>query len=125
MRVVIADSDLRAGRKLAESVDRILPTADVLLYDDSHSALEGIASHRPDVVFVGPQVGATTGPELVAQVCRGSVDPPTVVGVVATPDADASVRYVDAGARLVVAAPVDDLSVRSALRQQAGGIPGS
>ncbi|MDQ1694786.1 MAG: hypothetical protein QOJ03_139 [Frankiaceae bacterium] len=124
MRIVITDKVLREGRQLAASIERLLPDADVLLYDDSHEALVGIAEHRPDVVFVAPTVGALAGPEFVSQVVDVHGLDATVVGVVDEPDADWSQRYVAAGAHVVVQRPVDELGLRVAMRQRAGGIPG-
>jgi AmiR/NasT family two-component response regulator len=124
MRVAITDSDLRAGRALAAAVERLVPTADILLYDDAPAALEGIGALHPDVVFVAPAIGSVTGPELVAQVNRLDDVEATVVGIVDGPDAGWSTRYVEAGAGVVVSRPVDDLGIRAALRQRAGGIPG-
>lgn len=121
MRVVIADSDVKSGRKLAASVEQMLPKADVLLYTDPAEAIAGIVEHEPDVAFIGAQVGGTAGPELLAQ-AREASDDPKYVGIVATPDADASLRWVAAGAKLVVAQPVDRLAIRAALRSTAGGI---
>ena len=124
MRVVITDSDLPAGRELAAAVERLVPTADVLLYGDAAEALDGVGANRPDVVFVAPTVGDVTGPDLVGRVSGIANLDATIVGIVETPDADASTRYVEAGAGVVVSRPVDDLGVRTALRQRAGGIPG-
>lgn len=121
MRVVIVDPDLKAGRRLAASVEQMVPTADVLLYADSAEALSGIVEHAPDVTFVAPQVGAIGGPQFVEQ-ALGATTKPKYVGIVDSPDADASVRWVAAGARLVVARPVDNLGIRTALRATAGGI---
>jgi AmiR/NasT family two-component response regulator len=123
MRIVITDKALRQGRQLAGAIERMLPNADVLLYDESHEALAGIAEHRPDVVFVAPAVGAVEGPEFVAQVCALQSLDATVVGLVDAPDADWSQRYVEAGADLVVQRPVDDVGLRVAMRQRAGGVP--
>ena len=47
MRVVIVDPDLKAGRKLAASVEKMLPSADVLLYAEPQDALNGIETHSP------------------------------------------------------------------------------
>jgi len=44
------------------------------------------------------------------------------VGTIDKPDADASVAWINAGATLVVARPVDSLGIRTALRGVAGGI---
>ena len=123
MRVVIVDSDLKAGRKLAASVEELVPTADVLLYADPQEALTGITSHEPDVAFVGMSVNGTAGPEFVAQ-ARAANDAPKYVGVVDTPGPDASIAWISAGAKLVVARPVDRLGIRSALRHTGGGIDG-
>jgi hypothetical protein len=124
MRVVITDSDLKAGRRLAAAVERLVPAADVLLYGDAPEALDGIGAHRPDVVFVAPSVGTVAGPDLVAQVTRLDGIDATVVGMADAPDPAWSTRYVEAGAGVVVSRPVDDLGIRTALRQRAGGIPG-
>jgi hypothetical protein len=124
MRVVITDSDPKAGRELAATVERLVPTADVLLYGDATEALDGIGANRPDVVFVAPTVGAVAGPDLVGRVAGLDGLDATVVGIVDSPDPDSSTRYVEAGAGVVVSRPVDELGVRTALRQRAGGIPG-
>ena len=121
MRVVIVDSDLKAGRKLAASVERMLPSADVLLYAESQEALTGIQTHSPDVTFVAPDVRGVPGPEFLAD-ARKRTDEPKYVGLVDKPDAEASVAWIDAGATLVVARPVDALGIRTALRGVAGGI---
>jgi len=118
MRVVIADSDLRAGREIAVTVERVLSTADVLLYDNAEAALAGIATHDPDVVFVAPSLG----PEFVRQ-AHGANPEPKYVGIVPAPDPEWSTRYVDAGAYLVVALPVEVFDVQMALRHRAGGVP--
>lgn len=118
MRVVIVDSDLRNGRGTAATVEQVLSTADVLLYDDTEAALAGITTHQPDVVFVAPGLG----PEFVRQAHEVN-RAPKYVGVVATADAEWSTRYVDAGARLVVESPVDVFDVQMALRHRAGGVP--
>jgi DNA-binding NarL/FixJ family response regulator len=123
MRVVIADTDLRSGRRLAASIERLSPMADVLLYDDGDGAAAGVREHRPDVVFVAPTVGALPGPVLTARLAADP-DHPSIVGIVDEPDAGWSERYVAAGASLVVSRPVDDLAVRTALRQHAEGIRG-
>src|SRR3954451_24196804 len=102
MRVVITDSDLKAGRELAAAVERIAPTADVLLYSDAPEALDGIGANRPDVVFVAPSVGAVAGPDLVSQVNGLDGLDATVVGIVDAPDPGWSTRYVAAGAGVVV-----------------------
>jgi CheY-like chemotaxis protein len=124
MRVVITDPDLRAGRRLAADVERLLPSADVLLYADVEAAVEGVCAHRPDVVFVAPQVGGTSGPDLVARLAAIDALDATLVGIADPPGPDLSMQYVAAGAGLVVARPVDDLALRTAMRQRAGGIPG-
>ena len=121
MRVVIVDQDLKAGRKLAASVEQMVPTADVLLYSNPKEALNGIEAHEPDVAFVAAQVDGTAGPDFVAQ-ARSVDDKLKYVGIVEAPDADASVRWIAAGAKLVVARPVDSLGIRTALRHAAGGI---
>lgn len=121
MRVVIVDSDLKAGRRLAASVERMLPSADVLLYAESQEALVGIETHCPDVTFVAPDVRGVAGPAFLAD-ARKRTDEPKYVGLVDKPDADASVAWIDAGATLVVARPVDALGIRTALRGVAGGI---
>ena len=118
MRVVIVDSDLRSGRAIATTVEGVLATADVLLYGDADTALAGITSHAPDVVFVGPSLG----PDFVRRAHDVS-SAPKYVGVVAAPDAEWSTRYVDAGAHLVVATPVEAFDVQMALRHRAGGVP--
>jgi DNA-binding NtrC family response regulator len=121
MRVVIVDEDLRAGRTLAAAVEQMLPTVDVLLYAQPQEALTGIESHRPDVTFVAPTVNGLAGPEFLQQ-ARAVNDDQKYVGIVDTPDADASVAWISAGAKLVVARPVDALGIRTALRHVAGGI---
>jgi DNA-binding response OmpR family regulator len=124
MRVVITDSDVRAGRQLAACLDRMHPQADVLLYTDDTTALEGISQHKPDVVFVAPAVGTVDGPQFVSRLTGDREPDATIVGIVDTPDAEWSTRYVDAGATVVVSRPVDELGIRVALRQRADGIPG-
>lgn len=119
MRVVIVDPDLKSGRGTAATVEQVLATADVLLYDEPGAALSGIAAHAPDVVFVAPSVG----PSFVRQARDVSAEP-KYVGVVPSPDPQWSTRYADAGAHLVVAAPVDAFAVQMALRHRAGGVPG-
>jgi len=121
MRVVIVDPDLKAGRKLAASVEKMLPSVDVLLYGESQEALTGIENHSPDVTFVAPQVNGVSGPDFLAK-ARLKSDEPKYVGMVDQPDADASVAWISAGATLVVARPVDSLGIRTALRSVAGGI---
>ena len=121
MRVVIVDQDLKAGRSLAAAVEQMLPTVDVLLYAQPQEALTGIETHGPDVTFVAPTVNGVSGPEFLAM-ARAVSEAPKYVGMVDRPDADASVAWVDAGAKLVVARPVDDLGIRTALRHVAGGI---
>ena len=121
MRVVIVDQDLKAGRKLAAAVEQMLPTADVLLYAQPQEALTGIETHSPDVTFVGPAVNGLSGPEFLQQ-ARAVSDEPKYVGMVDTPDADASIAWIGAGAKLVVARPVDSLGIRTALRHAGAGI---
>ena len=121
MRVVIVDQDLKAGRTLAAAVEQMLPTVDVLLYAQPQEALTGIEAHAPDVTFVAPTVNGLSGPEFLAE-ARMVSDEPKYVGMVDAPDADASVAWVSAGAKLVVARPVDPLGIRAALRHVAGGI---
>ena len=121
MRVVIVDSDLKAGRKLAASVEKMLPNADVLLYAESQEALTGIETHSPDVTFVAPHVNGVNGPDFLAK-ARTKTDEPKYVGMVDVPDADASIAWISAGATLVVARPVDSLGIRTALRGVGGGI---
>ena len=121
MRVAIVDPDLKAGRRLAASVEKLAPDADVLLYGQTQDALTGLVAHSPDVTFVAPSVGAVDGPAFLAQV-REVTDTPKWVGMVDDPDPDASVRWVEAGAHLVVARPVDALGLRNALRHSAGGL---
>src|SRR5436305_14102486 len=105
MRVVIVDPDLKAGRKLAASVEKMLPSADVLLYAKSQEALTGIEAHSPDVTFVAPDVDGVTGPEFLVT-ARRKTDDPKYVGIVDKPDADASIAWISAGATLVVASSV-------------------
>jgi len=126
MRVVIVDQDLKAGRTLAAAVEQMLPTVDVLLYAQPQEALTGIETHAPDVTFVAPTVNGVTGPEFLAK-ARAVTDGPArkgtkYVGMVDSPDADASIAWISAGAKLVVARPVDALGIRAALRHAAGGI---
>jgi DNA-binding response OmpR family regulator len=121
MRVVIVDSDLKAGRRLAASVEEMVPTADVLLYPDAEQALAGISTHEPDVAFVATAIGDVKGPRFVAE-ARAANDAPKYVGVVDTPSPDASIAWISAGAKLVVQRPVDRLGIRTALRHTAGGI---
>ncbi|HET7310753.1 MAG TPA: hypothetical protein VFJ17_05450 [Mycobacteriales bacterium] len=122
MRVVIAESSLRDGRKLAAEIESLLPSADVLLYADPDAALVGIKNHQPDVVVAAPKVGELDGPDFLARVRDLEGIDAKLVGGVDQPDADMSVRYVDAGAALVVLRPVNRLSLRAALRHAAGGI---
>jgi len=117
MRVVIADPDLRSGRATAATVEQVLSTADVLLYDAPDAALAGITEHGPDVVIVAPALG----PAFVRK-AHDTDDAPKYVGVVAAPDAALSTQYVDAGAQLVVAAPLDAFDVQMAMRHRAGGV---
>lgn len=124
MRIVIVDADLKAGRRLAASVEEMVPAADVLLYRDSAEALAGISTHAPDVTFVAATVGGGgggDGPGFLAK-AREAAPAPKYVGVVDAPDADASARWIDAGAKLVIAKPVDRLGIRTALRHTGGGI---
>lgn len=123
MRVVIVDPDLKSGRGTAATVERVLATADVLLYGEADAALTGISTHAPDVVVVAPEIGALDGPSFVRQAREVSAEP-KYVGVVSSPDPQWSTRYADAGAHLVVAAPVDVFAVQMALRHRAGGVPG-
>jgi DNA-binding NarL/FixJ family response regulator len=117
MRVVIVDPDLKAGRTLAASVERLLPSVDVLLYAESQEALTGIETQAPDVAFVAPAVG----PEFLVK-ARQVHGKAKYVGMVDAPDADASIAWIDAGAKLVVSRPVDSLGIRNALRHAAGGV---
>ncbi|MDQ1746811.1 MAG: Response regulator receiver domain [Frankiaceae bacterium] len=117
MRVVIVDSDLRNGRGTAATVEQVLSSADVLLYGDGDAALAGIAAHSPDVVIVAPSLG----PAFVRE-AHAATEEPKYVGVVPSPDVEWSTRYVDAGAHLVVASPVDAFDVQMALRHRAGGV---
>jgi DNA-binding NarL/FixJ family response regulator len=131
VRVVIVDSDLSEGRRSAAQIEQLLPDADVLLYAESDAGLSGIVEHTPDVVLVGPRVaraaGAAEGPQLDGpQFLAGATavsDRPKYVGMVTAPDADWSVRYVDAGAKLVVGRPLSRLDARAALRHAGAGIP--
>ena len=117
MRVVIADPDLRRGRTSAATVEQVLSTADVLLYDAPDAALAGIVEHGPDVVIVAPDLG----PTFVRQAHDKTAEP-KYVGVVPSPDATLSTQYVDAGAQLVIAAPLDAFDVQMAMRHRAGGV---
>jgi len=74
------------------------------------------------VVLAAPKVGALDGPDFLARVRDLDGVDAKLVGGVDRPDPDMSVRYVDAGAALVVLRPVNALSLRAALRQRAGGI---
>lgn len=121
MRVVIVDQDLKAGRTLAAAVESMLPSVDVLLYAQPQEALTGIETHAPDVTFVAPAVNGLAGPDFLKQ-ARAVNDDQKYVGMVDTPDPDASVAWISAGAKLVVARPVDSLGIRTALRHVAGGI---
>jgi DNA-binding NarL/FixJ family response regulator len=124
MRVVIADASLRDGRKLAAQIEELVPTADVLLYSDAESAVAGVSAHAPDVVMAAPTLGDSDGPSFLGRVLALDGPRPKLVGVVDQPDADLSVRYVDAGAVVVLARPVGSLDLRTALRHTAGGVPG-
>src|SRR4051812_25146569 len=115
MRVVITDPDPTSGRELAQAIEHLLPTADVVLYGAAPAALDGIGRNHPDVVFVAPAVGDVAGPDLAAQVLALDDVDLTLVGIVDTPDPDASTRWVQAGAGVVVSRPVDDLGIRTAL----------
>ena len=121
MRVVIVDQDLKAGRTLAAAVEQMLPSVDVLLYAQSQEALTGIETHSPDVTFVAQTIDGVAGPEFLAK-ARAANDLPKYVGMVDNPDPDASIAWISAGAKLVVARPVDSLGIRTALRHVAGGI---
>jgi DNA-binding NarL/FixJ family response regulator len=125
MRVVIADASLRDGRRLAAQIEKLLPTADVLLYSDAEAAVAGVTAHEPDVVVAGPSLGDVDGPSFLGRVHALDQPKPKLVGVVDQPDPDLSVRYVDAGAVVVLARPVAPVDLRTALRHAAGGIPGS
>jgi DNA-binding NarL/FixJ family response regulator len=122
MRVVIVDADPGAGRELADAVEQLLPTVDALLYADADQAVDGIAQHAPDVVFVAAQLPGTDGPGLVARAREATPDP-KYVGVVDGPDAEWSQRFIGAGAKLVVSRPLDRIAVQTALRYRAGGVP--
>lgn len=124
MRVVIVDRQLRSGRKLAAQIESVHPEADVLLYAEPQKAVAGIVEHSPDVVLVTNDLGAIDGPRLVeeAKALPGGRKA-KFVGIVDEPSAEWSARYVDAGATLVVARPLEPFSVRMALRHAAGGVP--
>ena len=122
MRVVIAESSLRDGRKLAAEIESLLPSADVLLYSDPDAAIAGIKNHQPDVVVTAPKVGTLDGPDFLARVRDLDGIDAKLVGGVDQPDAAMSIRYVDAGATLVVLRPVNRLSLRAALRHRGAGI---
>jgi DNA-binding NarL/FixJ family response regulator len=122
MRVVIVDSDLAEGRRSAAQIEDLLPDADVLLYDAGDSGLAAITEHSPDVVIVGPTVGAVDGPQFLAG-AAAVVDHPKYVGMVPEPDPEWSTRYIDAGAALVVGRPLSRLEARNALRHAGNGIP--
>ena len=122
MRVVIVDPDLKAGRKLAASVEKMLPSADVLLYGESQEALTGIETHSPDVTFVAASTSTACRPRVPGQARNKTTTITKYVGIVDKPDADASIAWISAGATMVVARPVDSLGIRTALRGVAGGI---
>ena len=126
MRVVIVDQDLKAGRSLAAAVEQMLPTVDVLLYAQPQEALTGIETHSPDVTFVAPTINGISGPEFLTRARavenQSQTQGTKFVGMVDAPDADASIAWISAGAKLVVARPVDSLGIRTALRHAAGGI---
>jgi DNA-binding NarL/FixJ family response regulator len=122
VRVVIVDSDLAESRRSATQIEQLLPDADIRLYDASDTALAAIAEHKPDVVLVGPTVGAVDGPQFLAG-ASAVTDQPKYVGMVPEPDAEWSTRYVNAGADLVVARPLSRLDARNALRHAGDGIP--
>lgn len=125
MRVVIVESNLRTGRKVAGQIERTDPDADVLLYAEPDKALVGIAQHLPDVVLVAPSLGAVDGPQFVKEAQALSVSTSAkFVGMVDEPGPEWSARWVDAGATVVVQRPLDSVAVRMALRHRAGGVPG-
>jgi hypothetical protein len=78
-------------------------------------------AHSADVAFVAPTVGAVDGPAFLEQ-ARAVTDEPRYVGLVDAPDADASVRWIDAGATFVIGRPVDRLGLRTSLGHVASGI---
>lgn len=119
MRIVIADTDLRSGRQLAAEIERVSPRADILLYDDGDAATAGVREHHPDVVFVAPAVGHLSGPVLAARLTADAHDDcPSIVGLVDEPDDGWSQRYTAAGATVVASRPVDDATLRSALKER-------
>ena len=122
MRVVIVDTDLAEGRRSAAQIEQLLPDADVLLYNASDAGLAAITEHRPDVVLVGPAVGAVDGPQFLAG-AAAVADRPKYVGMVPETDPDWSTRYIEAGASLVVGRPLSRLDARNALRHAGNGIP--
>ena len=122
MRVVIVDSDLAEGRRSAAQIEDLLPDADVLLYDATDTGLAAITEHSPDVVLVGPAVGAIDGPQFLAG-AAAVTNRPKYVGMVPQPDPDWSTRYIGAGASLVVGRPLTRLEARNALRHAGNGIP--
>jgi DNA-binding response OmpR family regulator len=125
MRIVIADTDLRSGRQLAAEIERLAPRADVLLYDDGDAATAGVREHHPDVVFVAPAVGHLSGPVLAARLTADAhEDCPSIVGLVDEPDDAWSRRYTAAGASVVVARPVDDATLRKALKERVINLDG-
>jgi hypothetical protein len=89
MRVVIAESSLRDGRKLAAEIESLLPSADVLLYSDPDAAIAGIKNHQPDVVVAAPKVGGLDGPDFLARVRDLEGIDAKLVGGVDQPDAGA------------------------------------
>jgi hypothetical protein len=125
MRIVIADTDLRSGRQLAAEIERLSPWADVLLYDDGDAATAGVRQHHPDVVFVAPAVGHLSGPVLAARLTADAPhDCPSIVGRVDLPDEAWSKPYTAAGASVVVSRPVDDATLRDALKERVINLDG-
>ena len=124
MRVVIVDKQERSGHELAAQINAVRPDADVLIYAEPQQAVAGVAEQSPDVVLVTTKLGAIDGPQFVEE-ARGLANGRRAkfVGVVDKPSPDWSARYVDAGATLVVARPLDSFAVRMALRHAAEGVP--
>lgn len=115
------DPDVKARRRLAATVEAMVPHVDVLLYAQSQEALTGIVTHRPDVTFVAERIGDVDGPSFLSSAMGANADP-KYVGLVDHPSPESSVRWVEAGAKVVVAKPVDRMGVRAALRHTDGGI---
>jgi len=123
MRVLIVDTNAPEGRKLAAQIEDLLPTADVILYKQADGAIAGVSEHRPDVVIATHAPPALDAPDFLSRVRDLPDVDPKVVGLLDGPDADLSVRLVDAGATIVIARPVDRTDLRMVLRHRAAGVP--